>query len=73
MLTRLRHDAFIGGNHQDGRVDPAHTGEHVLDEINMAGHVDDANARRLPGHIRGRKLHPGKAQIDGHSALFFFF
>ena len=41
VLARLRHDAFVGGDEQQGDVDAARAGDHVADEALVAGHVDD--------------------------------
>ena len=43
MLAGLGHDAFVGRDDEQRRVDAADAGEHVLDEVDMAGHVDDAD------------------------------
>jgi hypothetical protein len=53
-------------------VDAADAGQHVLDEVDMAGDIDDADAlaRAASG---ARQVDPGKAQIDGHAARLFFF
>jgi len=60
VLPGLGHHALVGGHHQQGGVDAAHAGEHVLDEIQVAGHVHDPH--RLPV----RQGQPGEAQVDGH-------
>ncbi len=40
VLTGLRHRAVGGGNHQDGAVHLGSPGDHVLDEVGVAGAVD---------------------------------
>ncbi len=40
VLTGLGHRAVGGGHHQDGAVDLGRTGDHVLDVVGVAGHVD---------------------------------
>ena len=79
MLARLGHHAFVGGDHEHGGVDAADAGQHVLDKVDMAGHVDDADAFTVREFASGGvwacrhgKIDPGKAQIDGHAARFFF-
>ncbi len=41
VLASLGHDAFIGGDHEEGHVDAADAGEHVADEAFVARDVDD--------------------------------
>ncbi len=43
VLAGLGHHAFVGGDDQQGQVDAADAGQHVLDEALVAGHVDDAD------------------------------
>ena len=62
VLARLRHHALVGGHHQQCHVDAADARQHVLDEILVAGHIDDAD---LCAAGQGQ---PGKAQVDGHRA-----
>ena len=40
VLTRLGHRAVGGGDHEDRTVDLRRTGDHVLDVVGVAGHVD---------------------------------
>ena len=63
VLARLRHHAFVGGDDQHGEVDAADAGEHVLDEVLVAGHVDDADL------FAARQLQPGEAEVDGHAPV----
>ena len=42
VLLGLRHDSFVGGDHEQGHVDPGCAGEHVPDEPLVARHVHDA-------------------------------
>ena len=66
MLARLRHHALVGRDDQQGDVDAADAGQHVVDEALMARHVDD-------GHLDAvRQPQPGEAQVDRHAPLFFF-
>ena len=66
VLAGLGHDPFVGGDDKQGGVDAAHTGEHVLDKVFVAGDVDDADL------LAARQGQPGKAQVDGHVPFFFF-
>ena len=43
MLAGLRHDPFVGGDDEQGEVDAAGAGEHVVDEALVAGDVDEAD------------------------------
>jgi hypothetical protein len=63
VLARLGHDALVGGDHQQGDVDAADAGEHVVDEALVAGHVDDGDLDPV------RQPQPGEAEVDGHAAL----
>ncbi len=65
MLAGLGHHPLVGGDDEQGRVDAAHAGKHVLDEVDVAGHVDDAH--RLAVWQR----QPGEAQVDGHLPRLF--
>ena len=48
VLAGLRHDAVVGGDDEDHAVHAAGAGDHGLDEILVARHVDDAD---LPSAI----------------------
>src|SRR5438270_10990879 len=63
VLAGLGHHAFVGGDHQQGDVDSAYAGEHVVDEALVAGHVDDRHFDPI------RQPQPGEAEVDGHAAL----
>src|SRR5205814_3715028 len=67
MLLRLRHDAFVGGDDEQGDVDPGRAGEHILDECLMAGNVDDA---RLDSAGQWER---SKTEINGDAAALLFF
>ena len=58
MLGRLRPPALAGVDHEQGAVDPAHPGEHVVDEPLVAGDVDEADL------AAGRQGGPGEAEVD---------
>ena len=63
MLAGLGHGPLIGSDDEEGEVDTAGAGEHVLDEALVAGDVDDAYvASRGQGE-------PGEAEVDGKAAL----
>ena len=63
MLDRLRHDAVVGGDDQDRQVDARYAGDHVADELLVAGHIDDPRAEVPAEEARG------EAEFDGEAAL----
>ena len=63
VLHGLGHEALVRRYHQHGKVDAAGTGQHVFDELLMAGHVHDAR----PGAVG--EVQMGKAQLDGDAPL----
>ena len=65
MLAGLRHHPLVGRNNEKGGIDAAHAGQHVLDEVDVAGHIDHADL------FVARQRQPGEAQVDCHLALFF--
>ena len=46
MLLRLRHPPIVGGDNQQGEVDGADAGDHVLHEVFVARHVDNPETKR---------------------------
>lgn len=63
MLTRLGHRPFVGGDHQQRKVNATGSGEHVLDESLVTGDIDDAH---LPPGWEGE---PGESEVDREAAL----
>ena len=43
VFAGLRHNAFVGGDDEEGEVDGADAGQHIFDEAFVAGDVDDAD------------------------------
>ena len=66
VLAGLGHDALVGGDDEQGGVNPADAGQHIFDEIAMPGHIDDAD-RFAIGQVQ-----PGEAQVNGHAAGLLF-
>ena len=62
VLFALRLPAFGRGDHEQARVDAADSGQHVLQEAHVAGHVDEADR----GARRQRRV--GEAEVDGQAA-----
>ncbi|WEF52431.1 hypothetical protein AFIC_000917 [[Pseudomonas] carboxydohydrogena] len=67
MFDGLRHDAVIGGNHQQREIDSGRTGEHVVNEAFVPRHVDKTK-NAAPRH---RQI--GKTEIDRYAARLLFF
>ncbi len=65
VLLGLRHPAVVRRHDQEGEVNRAHAGDHVLDEILVAGDVDDAERNVIEDELR-------EAELDRDSALLFF-
>ncbi len=65
MLARLRHHAFVGGDHQQDSIHPADPGQHVLDEVAVPGDIDDPDGLAL------RQSQPGEAKVDRHLTFDF--
>ena len=65
VLTGLGHGAVGGGDHQDGAVDLGGAGDHVLDVVGVAGHVD-VRVVALVGLV----LHVGDGDRDAALLLF---
>ena len=67
MFVGLRHRTLIGCHHEEHGVDAVNSGQHVLEESLVPGHVDDAQV------ASAGQVHVSKAEIDGHpSALLLF-
>jgi hypothetical protein len=61
VLSRLRFDGFVGGDHQQHKIDSRCTCEHVADETLVPRHVDKSKADAAFFQER-------EAQIDGDAA-----
>ena len=61
VLAGLGHHAVVGGDDEDHHVDAVGPGDHVADEVHVAGHVHDADDP-LVAHAAG-----GEAQVDGQA------
>ena len=61
VLAGLWHRAVVGGDDDEGEVDAAGAGEHVVHQPLVAGHVDEADHA-----VAGR--HVGEAEVDGDAA-----
>jgi len=67
VLAGLGLDGFVGRDDEQHQVDAADSGEHVLDETLVPGHVDETEAEG-----RG-EVEVGEAQVDGDAAALLFF
>ena len=63
VLARLGHHRLIGCHHEQGKVNPAHAREHVVDEPLVPRNVYDADLAAVG------KGHPREAEVDGQPAL----
>ena len=66
VLARLRHHAVVGGDDQQHEIDAGGAGQHVVHEVLVARHVDEAEHRA----VRRRQI--GEAEIDGDAARLLF-
>ena len=62
MLARLRHDAVIGRDDQQHEIDAGRAGQHVVHELLVPRHVDEAE------HAAVRRRQVGEAEIDRDAA-----
>ena len=62
-LAGLGHHALVRCDDEQRQVDPADSGQHVLDEPLVAGNVHDADLAPT-----GQR-HPREAQVDRHLPL----
>ena len=70
MFASLRLDRFVGGNHQQHKINAAHSSQHVAHKALVSGHVDKPQPQSFAaGH---GQLKIGKADIDGDAATLFF-
>jgi hypothetical protein len=66
MLARLRHRALVRRHDQEQQIDTRGPGQHVLHEVFVAGHVDDADLQSI-AQRQGRE-----AEIDREPPLPLF-
>ena len=69
MLARLRHHGFVRGHDEHDEIDPPDAGEHVLHEFLVTGDVHERE-RYIVAVVGGQER---EAEVDGDTALFFFF
>src|SRR6266498_3492000 len=67
MFVRLWHDAFIGSDDEQRRVNSPNAREHILNEVTMTRHIHNPNFLPIGKH------EPAKAKLDGHFTRLFFF
>ena len=63
MLPRLRHDGLVGGDNQQGQIDTPDPGQHVVDEVLVARHVDYAHLVAIG------EAQPGESKVNGQPPL----
>ena len=71
MLAGLRLDGFVGGNHQQDKIDSAHPGQHVAHKTLVAGDIDKAQPQNLAAGQWQFQMR--ETDIDGDAAALFFF
>ena len=62
MLSGLRHRSIVGGNDEQREVDPGSTGKHVVDQLFMAGNIDETEFFGI-----------GIAEVDRDASRLLFF
>ena len=66
VLLGLRHPPIVGGDDEQGEVDRADAGDHVLDEVLVARDVDDPDRDDVtPSAVR---VEVGEAEVDRDAA-----
>ena len=66
MLAGLRHDRFVGGDHEEDEVDSADAGQHVLDELLMPRYVDEPEPQVVP------QIEVRETDVNGDATALFF-
>ena len=66
MFGCLRHPAVIGSDNEHDRIDTADAGNHVFNELFVAGNINNAD------RFTGGQIEPSEAQIDSQAAPLFF-
>jgi len=72
MFSRLRLDAFVGGDDQQDEIDAADSREHIADKALVARDIDKAEAKSVAA-IKGGKFQVGESDVNGDAAPLFFF
>jgi hypothetical protein len=65
VFARLRHDAFVGGNHEQAEVDSGSSDEHAAHKIFVAWNIDDTNG---PGAVERQR---SESEVDGDATALF--
>ena len=73
MLAGLRHDPIVGGDDQECAVYRAHARQHVIDKVDVAGNVHEAEGVvDLLAVDAGGEMVVGVTGDDGEPAVFLF-
>ena len=70
MLARLRHDRFIGRNHQQYQVDSSNSRQHIAHKALVPRHIDKAQPQYLA--IGGGQVRVGEAEVNRDAAPLLF-
>ena len=65
MLPGLGHDGFVGGNHEQNKIDSADSGQHVFDELFVTGDIDESDL-----HIAEVEMRESEVDRDSPELLF---
>ena len=69
VFLGLGHPGVVGGDDEEGEVEGGDAGDHVVDEVGVAGDINDAD---LVGVIPFcREAEVGEAELDGDAAFLF--
>ena len=71
MLARLGLDGFVGGNHEQYKVDTTDTGQHVPDEAFVPRHVHEPQPQRCA--VGQCEIQVGKTEVNRDAASLLFF
>ena len=67
MFHRLGHHALICRHYKHYKIHATCSRQHVFYKFFMSGHIHDPYSAAI------RKIHPGKAKLNGNASFFFFF
>ena len=66
MFFCLWHYTIVSCNHQQGEINGSYPGQHVIDEPDVAGHIDKAKT------ATGFCIRVGEAQVNRQATLLLF-
>ena len=66
MLLRLRHDAFIRGDHQQHQIHTYYSGNHIVDESLMPRYINNSHT------VSARKVKISESQVNSDPPSLLF-